>query len=801
MFGDITVKSRPLRLAFLIPPTKNVLRKVIQINSTLWGGTYNPIIPLYAQSPKSWKQYPGEKIAVRERVRGYIRAFDPDVLVDCTGGKLPDYVKTPERLTIALDDIWEKFFGAGKDGSPRYGIGIFELLNAIYEEYFEVVRRFPSKLTLPTFAKEGALFWSAVVGELLPPIQEVVEKNCADALDIEKPAISAQNYGTFVRSRFILPRAVTRYKLESDGVGMRRQDSSAFYVDATKIADIVDYWNLRALGRAVIPIPKQFIQIPEYVEFVREFVREDYQARQDSRRTIIGTSIIRSFSSTMPELEAFARILQATPLIPEKPDAHSIALQHWYPRIWDEWAIGKDGATPDNIYSQTEEFSFPDVKDTVSFDLVKPKFVGDIISDSPRYANEIYPKFYGSDERILADVLPYDHGKEVVRVAAGTFLSGRDAFRISRTGLVHLVKWDRRVRWTLPLAEDVFVAWLKDKGFTTELSTCGRLAKQVHSQLGGWIGVLSNEPVIQLLDTMTKGGEDGKGAPLGEVKNRLANIGMRGNSLYQSLVDRKVFQLGYKTQCPHCGRGSWYDLRSLAAELICPLCHQRLAAISAVDSANKGAWHLKNAGPFSVEKFADGSYSVLLTLNFFQRDHSLRMTPIMSFTAKRATPAKELEADFALMWQDSAFGEEQEGMLFAECKSYNKFMKEDFDRMRTLAEQVPGAILAFSTLRKTLDASERKEIARIARAGMKRWKTERPINPVLVLTGHELFGFEGPPYCWKGLTVPDWAKNAHSILDICNATQSIHLGLPHWQELWHAEFEKRQKRRAKRKVQ
>jgi hypothetical protein len=78
---------------------------------------------------------------------------------------------------------------------------------------------------------------------------------------------------------------------------------------------------------------------------------------------------------------------------------------------------------------------------------------------------------------------------------------------------------------------------------------------------------------------------------------------------------------------------------------------------------------------------------------------------------------------------------------------------------------------------------------------MRYWKTERPINPVLILTGHELFDFFGAPHCWKNLAVPDWAKRAHSILDLCNATQAIYLGFPHWQETWRKDFERRRKKR------
>jgi hypothetical protein len=54
--------------------------------------------------------------------------------------------------------------------------------------------------------------------------------------------------------------------------------------------------------------------------------------------------------------------------------------------------MGKDGA---QHVSEVSEFSFPDTKDVVSFDLVKPDFAHDTYGSSPRFANEIYPKFYG----------------------------------------------------------------------------------------------------------------------------------------------------------------------------------------------------------------------------------------------------------------------------------------------------------------------------------------------------------------------------------------------------------------------
>jgi hypothetical protein len=123
------------------------------------------------------------------------------------------------------------------------------------------------------------------------------------------------------------------------------------------------------------------------------------------------------------------------------------------------------------------------------------------------------------------------------------------------------------------------------------------------------------------------------------------------------------------------------SVSDLATKLRCPLCFKTLDAISAVDSDNKGSWYLKTAGPFSVEKFADGSYSVLLTLNFFEEDRSLQTTPVMSFNARHATTGKALEADLGVLWQETVYGETEDGILFAECKSYNEFKRKDFDRM------------------------------------------------------------------------------------------------------------------------
>jgi hypothetical protein len=52
-----TVRIRPLRLAFLVKPSdKAALKRILEINSGMWGGLYNFIIPVIKTLPVSYRR-------------------------------------------------------------------------------------------------------------------------------------------------------------------------------------------------------------------------------------------------------------------------------------------------------------------------------------------------------------------------------------------------------------------------------------------------------------------------------------------------------------------------------------------------------------------------------------------------------------------------------------------------------------------------------------------------------------------------------------------------------------------------
>jgi hypothetical protein len=329
------------------------------------------------------------------------------------------------------------------------------------------------------------------------------------------------------------------------------------------------------------------------------------------------------------------------------------------------------------------------------------------------------------------------------------------------------------------------------------------LAKRIYRQLEGFVTILRNEKLLGLLEHMNGGLVKQDGSPaennsvtqerdlsVGEVKSRLEGSSKRSN-LYDYLLSKGAFKLGLRVQCPHCLRHSWFSLESVRDNFSCPRCLNTFGAIGTVASAT---WRYKTTGPFSVPHYAEGAYAVLLTLEFFNDRNlpTMRTTPVLSFKAERPDN-KTLEADVALFWQDSIFGERNDGILFAECKTYGRFEAKDFDRMRELAKTFPGAVLVFSTLRKSLTQEEIRGITRIAKTGSKYWKSERPINPVLILTGTELLNHSGPPYCWDE-SVRKKFDHVRGLIGLCDTTQQIYLNLPSWRSDWHDKWEKRRSR-------
>ena len=152
----ISKKLRPIRLAFLVDKDdKRTLRDVFRVNTCLWGGIYNPIIPFFKRTPKNWEDRRFRHPAASSILKGYLDSFDPDYLVIKDKQKLPEQLFDKERL-LSMDDVLN-----AKDDNPiSFGLDITDLYWHLYDKEFKFERRHPVKFIFPKPSREVALLYT-----------------------------------------------------------------------------------------------------------------------------------------------------------------------------------------------------------------------------------------------------------------------------------------------------------------------------------------------------------------------------------------------------------------------------------------------------------------------------------------------------------------------------------------------------------------------------------------------------------------------------------------------------------------
>ncbi|MEK7151744.1 MAG: hypothetical protein AAB784_03485 [Patescibacteria group bacterium] len=798
MRGTTNVKLRPIKFAFLVNPNDSKsLAKALELNSSLWGGSYNPIIPTFQKIPAVWRKKSDVFGHTSKTIlKGYIDAFNPDFLVplgECKKIKLDQFtqeVLDEKEVVVSIED-----------GTPNYGVGIFEVLKGFFDKELKFKRKYPIDFICPSIPRQNKLFFESIFGVPRKEIQDVLNEHWKEALGAREGKVNFENYLTLMLSFSI--KKLLRFEIEATNNSGWHKGECIFLMDASNNHDIIDYWNLRAMGWSALPIPIQAMHLASVKIEAQKFIEEVSGVNKHNTQIYYHCTLMKSRSIDDKHIKDFADSLVVTP--DEKASGSRFSIQHWYPRMWDEWARDKDGVGYCDLESKTKSYDFNNDSDEISIKTLDPKFAFRFggHGSSSRFANDIETSNYSYDD-LYANVIP-EGGINLNRALSSiNFLE----WRFSKKGSTYLSKFKN---WTinikLPKADDVFVAWMKDQGLEINLSAPGRIAKQMIKHLGGIHGAntLANEHMISLLKAMESGKEMNKDQFWGEI-SKIASIRTYkrdASEILKHYVERKMFQLGVTLQCPTCTHNSWYDIKALNYVVTCTNCLEEFDIPT--HSPNDIKWAYKTSGPFGLPKRAEGVYPTLLTLRFFSSlSHHSPVTPMLSFETK--IKGVDMEIDLGLFFRKSQFRREEETrVIFAECKSENSFEKKDIDKMKLVAEKFPGAILVFATLKEELNKKEIALLKPLVNRCRRYYKNEEPYNPVMILTKTELFAEWDLYEAWKNkggkhATFGDRNRYDNEIFSVCDATQQLYLGMKPWGDFIHEQFEKRRQRLSKKPV-
>ena len=99
----------------------------------------------------------------------------------------------------------------------------------------------------------------------------LLEEHYFEPLEVQHSDFGVANIKDFMAGDVLFPRRITGQNLKHYRRSGFGREASVFFLDAAKVDDIIDFWNLRAIGRATIPVPKQLQADPQWKAIVDAF--------------------------------------------------------------------------------------------------------------------------------------------------------------------------------------------------------------------------------------------------------------------------------------------------------------------------------------------------------------------------------------------------------------------------------------------------------------------------------------------------------------------------------------------------
>ena len=774
----------------------------MRICTCLWGGAFNPIIPVFRRPPKEWRLESRNALTSAEVTRCYVEFFEPDVFVEARPNLLERAGLSDLRTVPGMRNqvvSLEKFLSCDShrhNSELEIGLSIIDVMTDIYqsERRFQLRDHRPAFLVKP---RGNSALVAALFG--LYPDDEPSSYFANAYREVFKPTVFDASPDTWLRvysDGAITPLNITAHKLETS---RNWQDGPKILVfDPSKSTDLIDLWNLRLEPYPVFPIPIDWLV--NLVDDVKEMIEVKYgSSRGDAHRAIhrgtieFGRSIERD------------RQQEGLGLLDLKSSQGEWSLKAW-PSFVRKQRVGRDADPPRRLQITAQERRFlvtvPDLeRPTADFETLAPDFAS--MYGGGRHARWVnvvnLTSFHGNQ---IATMLPFNVSTPAwlrmsttsERVVVGT--EGWSFSHRYRGSSAHI---------RLQSHEEAVIESLKHLGVEASLSDSGHIAKQVLQHVGGLRGLhlLADAETLKLLNEMAGGTRRRKKgeAQVEEVFDRrtrsephwkahLAKREKRTRFLpveMSHFTHNKVLRLGLSTNCPQCTAANWHSLSDVDYVITCERCLEPYAFPQGALRRKNDSWGYRVIGPFSTPDYARGSYGALLALRVIN-DMGREPDSVTFATAVelRMDDGPQCEIDYAAWFSRDSFEHNCPPVLvLGEAKSFGDgdlITGDELDSLRRLARKFPGSAIVISVLRPEFTENERRLLLPFVKWTRRLDQYSRPTNVVILLTGVELFHEFSVETTWSDLggRYERFARydSTRSLTGLAQATQALHLGLP-----------------------
>ncbi|MGL3106679.1 hypothetical protein [Bradyrhizobium sp. BR 1432] len=225
------------------------MRAIMRACTCLWGGAYNPIIPVFNRPPPEWKPEIYERFKGPAVAKGYVRFFEPDVYVEAEEGLLEkagiagireQHAMHPQAIT--LEQLFEARDGRSYS-EPTFGLNMIDVFRHIYESEQRFVLRDKGDCVRVKPQRGNALV-ECIFGAF-PTSADLsyVTAAYADVYKPEQAEASPETWKRVFQKGSQTPLRATHYQLNAQRYW--HHDPVLFVFDPTRATDLIDVWNLK----------------------------------------------------------------------------------------------------------------------------------------------------------------------------------------------------------------------------------------------------------------------------------------------------------------------------------------------------------------------------------------------------------------------------------------------------------------------------------------------------------------------------------------------------------------------------
>ncbi len=669
---SVTVRYRPLRIGWCVRENNfEALRESWRLSYTMWGGRYNPIIP----------------VDDVEYARSLVELFRVDILWAVSPDEtINSFIKSFSYLPNPLFD--GLFAPEGSDSKSAVILDITHPVRRLHDEHFKNNPNPDNNFLIYNWELNDPLsdVFLATFGSMPPKnitgvdYTDLVEKYLnAKYLRISPEGswpVGNKNQRTF--------SGLSRFGLQQHSSVMNYWANPGFYFGSVRdFTDLVNYWNLRATDAAII-----FFD-PAYSSRF-ESIKVDWLTRLRARPLgrFVLDNIIEIYSKNHDELGDISSF------------GKSISRSAVDRFAWNGFNI----KAPYMYYSESPALA------TIGSSSGQPQVTFQLLSKpcSDNWEN---------------------HGQHlVVSVHFGIGLFGDEHYTLSTPNIPELNTYYGEqclFEWFAVRSEpdglgiisnasisnisvraldvrDLIVKIFELVGIKAASSKPGLIAKQLIQQMDGLQGCrpfkitgvrklikdygpeksFTRSNAQQIIRAVFSLFEDLY------IEKRPFNSKLNPDSVLDYLMKKNIFRAGLEFECPSCRLEFWISVDEVSTDIKCIYCGYQFNITP--NLRHRGDWKFRRSGLFGRDDNQEGAIPVVLTLQQF--DTVFRLNKMLYATAMELKSGKckikNCETDFIVVIPKHHSGRIQ--VAIGECKNRGSITEDDVVKLRAVAGAFPS---------------------------------------------------------------------------------------------------------------